>query len=267
MDLEITDLDTERAERLLLSDLRKCALLLDIDGTILDLAPAPQEVRVPAELRNTLSRLEDLTGGALALVSGRPLHDIDLIFSPLQLAAVGGHGAELRVVPGGEAVVRGLSLNPVLKRKLAALTELGPGILVEDKDYSLALHYRLAPDKGETLRAAIQEICASAPHGSIEVLPGKLVFEIKMTGINKASAVRDLMTYPPFKGRTPIFVGDDTTDEPVFPMLSQFGGLGFSVGRVVPDVNGHFENPESVRGWLARIANRRQSTLNQGAAP
>ena len=267
MDLEITDLDTERAERLLLSDLRKCALLLDIDGTILDLAPAPQEVTVPAELRNTLSRLEDLTGGALALVSGRPLHDIDLIFSPLQLAAVGGHGAELRVVPGGKAVVRGLSLNPVLKRKLAALTELGSGILVEDKDYSLALHYRLAPDKGETLRAAIQVICASAPRGSIEVLPGKLVFEIKMTGINKASAVRELMTYPPFKGRTPIFVGDDTTDEPVFPMLSQFGGLGFSVGRVVPDVNGHFENPESVRGWLARIANRRQSTLNQGAAP
>ncbi len=247
MSLEITDLDTERAETFLVSDLRKCALLLDIDGTILDLAPAPQEVWVPAGLRNTLSRLEDLTGGALALVSGRSLHDIDLIFSPLQLAAVGGHGAELRVVAGGEPVVpvvRALSLNPVLKRKLATLTELGPGILIEDKGYSLALHYRLAPDKGKTLHAAIQEICASAPRGSIEILPGKLVFEIKMTGINKASAVRELMTYPPFKGRTPIFVGDDTTDEPVFPMLSQFGGLGFSVGRVVPDVNGHFENPK-----------------------
>jgi trehalose 6-phosphate phosphatase len=124
----------------------------------------------------------------------------------------------------------------------------------------------LAPDKGEVLSAAIQEICASAPRGSIEILPGKLVFEIKMTGINKASAVRELMTYPPFKGRTPIFVGDDTTDEPVFPMLSQFGGLGFSVGRIVPDVNGHFENPESVRGWLAGIANRRQNTQSQGAA-
>src|SRR6266513_515627 len=157
MDLEITDLDTERAERLLVSDLRKCALLLDIDGTILDLAPAPQEVWVPAGLRNTLSRLEDLTGGALALVSGRSLHDIDLIFSPLQLAAVGGHGPELRAVPGGDHVVRALSLIPVLKRKLAALTELAPGMLVEDKDYSLALHYRWAPDKGEVLPAAIQE--------------------------------------------------------------------------------------------------------------
>jgi len=95
----------------------------------------------------------------------------------------------------------------------------------------------------------------------IEVLPGKLVFEIKMAGINKAGAVRELMKYPPFRGRKPIFIGDDTTDEPVFPILSQFGGLGFSVGRVVADVNGHFEKPESVRAWLSRIANK-----GQGAA-
>jgi trehalose 6-phosphate phosphatase len=261
MGVEITNLDRELAERLTVSDLRQCALLLDIDGTILDLAPAPQEVWVPAELRNTLSRLEDLTGGALALVSGRSLHDIDLIFSPLQLAAVGGHGAELRVTPGGEAVTRARELHPVLKRKLATLTELGPGILVEDKGYSLALHYRLASDKGDALRAAIQEVCAAVPRGTVEILPGKLVFEIKMAGINKASAVRELMNYPPFKGRKPIFIGDDTTDEPVFPMLSQFGGVGFSVGRVVADVNGHFEKPESVRAWLSRIANK-----GQGAA-
>ena len=265
MGLEFTHVDMELADRLVVADLRQCALLLDIDGTILDLAPAPQEVWVPAELRNTLSRLENLTGGALALVSGRSLHDIDLIFSPLQLAAVGGHGAELRVVPGGEAVTRARELNPVLKRKLATLTELGPGILAEDKGYSLALHYRLAPDKGDALRAAIQDICATAPPGSVEILPGKLVFEIKMTGINKAGAVRELMKYPPFKGRKPIFIGDDTTDEPVFPIFSQFGGLGFSVGRVVADVNGHFEKPELVRAWLSRIANKSQDQ-SQGAA-
>jgi trehalose 6-phosphate phosphatase len=258
MGLGFTHLDMERGDRAVVPDLRKCAILLDIDGTILDLAPAPQQVFVPAELRNTLSRLEDLTGGALALISGRSLHDIDLIFSPLQLAAVGGHGAELRVVPGGKGVRRARELNPVLKRKLAALTELGPGILVEDKGYSLALHYRLAPDKGDALRAAIQEICATAPRGAVEVLPGKLVFEIKMSGINKAGAVRELMKYPPFKGRQPIFIGDDTTDEPVFPILSQFGGLGFSVGRIVADVNGHFEKPESVRAWLSRIASTGQ---------
>jgi trehalose 6-phosphate phosphatase len=261
MGLELSHLNTDLADRAAVPDLRKYALLLDIDGTILDLAPAPQEVFVPAELRDTLSRLEDLTGGALALVSGRSLHDIDLIFSPLQLAAVGGHGAELRVVPGGEAVTRAHELHPVLKRKLAALTELGPGILVEDKGYSLALHYRLAPDKSEELHAAVRDVCAGVPRGSVEVLPGKLVFEIKMAGINKAGAVRELMKYAPFKGRKPIFIGDDTTDEPVFPILSQFGGLGFSVGRVVADVNGHFEKPESVRAWLSRIA-----SSGQGAA-
>lgn len=261
MGLEFTHVDMELADRLVAPELRQCALLLDIDGTILDLAPAPQEVWVPAELRNTLSRLEDLTGGALAVISGRSLHDIDLIFSPLQLAAVGGHGAELRVTPGGEAVTRARELNPALKRKLATLTELGPGILVEDKGYSLALHYRLAPDQGDALHAAIQNICATVPRGTVEILLGKLVFEIKMAGINKAGAVRELMQYPPFKGRKPIFIGDDTTDEPVFPILSQFGGLGFSVGRVVADVNGHFEKPESVRAWLSRIANK-----GQGAA-
>ena len=260
MGLDITDLDIEPAETFLVPELRKCALLLDIDGTILDLAPAPKEVWVPAELRKTLSRLHDLTGGALALVSGRSLHDIDLIFSPLQLAAIGGHGAELRATPGAEPIQRAVPLNPALKRELASLTELGPGIVAEDKGYSLALHYRLAPAKGDELRAALQDICATLPRGLVEVLPGKLVFEIKMAGINKASAVRELMKYLPFKDRRPIFIGDDTTDEPVFPILSQFGGLGFSVGRVVPDVNGHFEKPESVRAWLGRIANQRQGS-------
>ena len=260
MGLDITDFDMELAETFRVPELRKCALLLDIDGTILDLAPAPQEVWVPAELRKTLSQLHDLTGGALALVSGRSLHDIDLIFSPLQLAAIGGHGAELRAAPGAEPIQRAVPLNPALKRELASLTELGPGILAEDKGYSLALHYRLAPAKGDELRAALQDICAALPRGIVEVLPGKLVFEIKMAGINKASAVRELMKYPPFKDRRPIFIGDDTTDEPVFPVLSQFGGLGFSVGRVVPDVNGHFEKPESVRAWLGRIANQRQGS-------
>ena len=170
-------------------------------------------------------------------------------------------------MPGAEPQRRAASLSPELKRTLATLTQLGPGILVEDKGYSLALHYRLAPDKGDVLRAAIQDICATAPRGSVEILPGKLVFEIKISGINKAGAVRELMKHPPFKGRNPIFIGDDTTDEPVFPILSQFGGLGFSVGRVVADVSGHFEKPESVRAWLSRIAIKGQGKgKGQGTA-
>jgi trehalose 6-phosphate phosphatase len=258
--MEISDLDMERADTTLVPDLRKCAILLDIDGTILDLASTPQQVWVPTGLRQTLARLDALTGGALALVSGRPLHDIDLIFSPLELAAIGGHGAELRPLPNAEPMLRARSLNAVLRRQLAGIAELGPGILAEDKGYSLALHYRLAPEMGDAVRAAVDRICAMQPPGTVEILPGKLVLEIKPTGINKATAVCELMNYAPFLDRNPIFIGDDTTDEPVFGIIGQFGGLGFSVGRVVPNVNGHFDKPESVRAWLARIANKAQST-------
>jgi trehalose 6-phosphate phosphatase len=253
-DLDVKDLDMELGEISLVPDLRKCAILLDIDGTILDFAPSPRQVWVPAGLRQTLARLDAMTGGALALVSGRSLNDIDLIFSPLELAAIGGHGAEFRTSAGADRMICAPQMTSALKRRLASLSELGPGILVEDKGYSLALHYRLAPEKGEAVRAAVERICADAPSDSVDVLPGKMVVEIKPLGVNKAHAVSRLMTYPPFLGRKPIFIGDDTTDEPVFGIIPQFGGLGFSVGRVVADANGHFEKPESVRAWLARIA-------------
>jgi trehalose 6-phosphate phosphatase len=260
MNVEVSDLDMELAEISLVPDLRKCAILLDIDGTILDLAPSPQQVWVPTGLRQTLALLNDRTGGALALVSGRALHDIDLIFSPLQLAAIGGHGAELRATADADPLVRAKPLGAALKRKLAGISELGPGILAEDKGYSLALHYRLAPELAGAVRAAVEKICAELTPGMVEILPGKLVVEVKPAGVSKAGAVCDLMNYPPFTNRNPIFIGDDTTDEPVFGVIAQFGGLGFSVGRVAPDVNGHFDKPESVRAWLARIANQPQGT-------
>jgi trehalose 6-phosphate phosphatase len=250
----VADFAVDIATTPLGSDLRRYAILLDIDGTILDIAPTPRQVSVPAELRQTLERLRDLTGGALALVSGRLLADIDRIFAPLKLAAIGGHGAELRALPGAEPQRRAGSLSPELKHTLAALTELGSGILVEDKGYSLALHYRLAPELGPELHAAVSGACAQLPPGTVDILPGKAVIEVKPARIDKASAVRELMTQPPFRDRRPIFIGDDVTDEPVFGVIPQFGGLGFSVGRIVAGVDGHFDRPEDVRAFLARIA-------------
>jgi trehalose 6-phosphate phosphatase len=265
MELQIPDSDMDIAGPPLIPDLRKRAILLDIDGTILDIAPSPRQVWVPPGLRRTLSRLFELTGGALALVSGRSLNDIDLIFSPLQLPSIGGHGAEMRLAGEAEAQQRAGHLSNVLKRRLATVSELGPGILVEDKGYSLALHYRLAPDKADEVRAAVALICADVPPGTIEILPGKLVVEIKAVGVNKASAVRVLMGYPPFVDRKPIFIGDDTTDVPVFGIIPEFGGLSFSVGRIVADVDGHFDTPETVRYWLARIAAEGATTGGLGA--
>ena len=264
LELDLSDLDMEHGEISLVPDLRKCAILLDIDGTILDLAPSPQQIWVPTGLRQTLALLDALSGGAVALVSGRSLRDIDLIFSPLELAAIGGHGAELRIAAGGQALQHADPLPASLKRRLASLTELGPGILAEDKGYSLALHYRLAPERGDALHAAVQRICADAVPGTVDILPGKFVVEIKHVGVSKATAVCELMTHAPFADRRPIFIGDDTTDEPVFGIVSQFGGLGFSVGRVAPNVNGHFDKPESVRAWLARIADQDLSDQEPG---
>jgi trehalose 6-phosphate phosphatase len=236
-------------------DLHRFAILLDVDGTILDLAPTPREVWVPHSLRDTLAQLWDRTGGATAFVSGRPVNELDLIFTPLQLPAVGGHGAEMRVTAGAAATQPRIPpLESRIKRKFAEIAEVGPGIIIEDKGYSLALHYRLAPDKEDLVLRAVAAICASLPENQIELLPGKSMVEIKQVGFNKASGVRELMAYPPFAGRRPLFIGDDVTDETVFAMLPEINGLPIVVGRNVPGVDYCFDSPEQVREWLDRLA-------------
>jgi trehalose 6-phosphate phosphatase len=236
--------------------LNQSAVLLDIDGTLLDLAPTPGEVWVPPGLATTLKRLHEKTAGALALVSGRSLNDIDLIFAPEQFPAIGGHGAELRITVDCEvAVTRAPPMDKELKLRLAAIAKLSPGILLEDKGYSLALHYRLAPHAEKAIYDAVSLIKAELPNAPIEVMPGKCVCEIKHPGFSKASAVIELMSYEPFKGRQPIFVGDDVTDESVFAVMPDLGGRAFSVGRRAKNVADHFDEPRDVRAWLARLIN------------
>src|SRR3954451_22212228 len=242
------------AERDLGRRLDEFAVLLDIDGTLLDLAPTPREVWVPPDLSKTLNRLLDRTFGAVALVSGRSLNDIDLIFAPEQFPAVGGHGAEMRIAIDSEAVAsHAPPMDKELKRRLAAIARLSPGILLEDKGYSLALHYRLAPHAEKAIYAAVSLIRADLPNAPIEVLPGKCVCEIKHSGFTKASGVRELMKREPFKGRRPFFIGDDVTDETVFAIMPDLDGLAFSVGRRAKGVAGHFDAPSDVREFLAHL--------------
>jgi trehalose 6-phosphate phosphatase len=244
----------------LLPDLQECAILLDVDGTILDLASTPREVWVPPSLRQDMTRLSERTGGALALVSGRSLDDLDLLFSPLRLPAIGGHGAEFRPRIGGEQQPqRTFPLDAALKRRFATVAEISPGIIIEDKGYAIALHYRLAPALERIVTEGVASICAEYPSAPIEVLRGKSVLEIKQVGFNKGTGVRELMRHPPFVDRHPIFIGDDVTDESVFDIIAEFDGLAFSVGRMVAGVDGHFEKPEAVRDWLARIADEDES--------
>jgi len=239
---------------LLVPHLSETALLLDIDGTLLELMPTPREVYVPTGLSRTLNGLLEKTSGALALVSGRSLNDIDLIFAPDQFPAVGGHGAEMRIAADSDAIAtHAPPLDKELKLRLATVAKLSPGILLEDKGYSLALHYRLAPHAEKAIYEAVSLIRADLPNAPIEVLPGKFVCEIKHSGFTKATGVRELMTLAPFRGRRPLFIGDDVTDETVFAILPDFGGLAFSVGRRAQGVAGHFDAPSDVREFLARL--------------
>ncbi len=233
-------------------DLRRSAFLFDVDGTLVDIAPTPREVFVPPSLRPALARLDAASNGAVALVSGRAVADVDRLFEPLRLTVVGGHGAEFRL-RGGTDVRRpeAPTLGLALKSRLLALA--GGGVLAEDKGYAVALHYRLVPEKETLVRDAVAEVCAEPWPVPLEILPGKAVIEIKPAGFSKGTAVRELMKLPPFAGRTPIFIGDDTTDESVFAVMPDFAGIGLSVGRQVAGAINHFECPADVRAWLERI--------------
>jgi trehalose 6-phosphate phosphatase len=246
--------DAVPVPHLLVPHLNHTAILLDIDGTLLDLMPTPRQVWVPPGLRETLNGLLKKTSGALALVSGRSLNDIDLIFAPQEYPAVGGHGAELRLATDNEAVAtHAPPMDKELKKRLAAIAALSPGILLEDKGYSLALHYRLAPHAEKAIYAAVSLIRADLPNAPIEVLPGKCVCEIKHSGFTKATGVRELMTHEPFRGRKPLFIGDDVTDESVFAIMPDFDGVAFSVGRRARGVDGHFDTPNDVREFLSKL--------------
>ena len=238
-----------------LPPLNRCALLFDIDGTLLDLAPAPDQVVVPKGLRSSLQRLFELTNGALAFVSGRSIADVDRIFAPMVLPAVGGHGAEMRVSPVSKACAIGAyPMSRELKRRFAAIGDMSEKILIEDKGYSLAIHYRQATEFEPAIFARVTAIRSELSEAPIDVLPGKRVVEIKPSGFSKASGVRELMTSQPFAGRLPVFFGDDVTDDSVFAIMPDLAGLSFSVGRKARGVAGQFGRPRDVRRWLAALA-------------
>src|SRR5437773_2559575 len=171
-----------------LPPLARCALLLDIDGTLLDLAPTPDQVVVPKGLRSSLQALFEQTGGAVAFVSGRSISDIDRVFAPFVFPAVGGHGAEMRVSPQSEACAIGAQpMSTELKRRFWALAELSERILFEYKGYSIAIHYRQAPEFERAIFEGVAAIRGDLSEAPIDVLPGKRVVEIKSSGFSKAS--------------------------------------------------------------------------------
>lgn len=205
-----------------------CALFLDFDGSLVDLAPQPEAVIVPSGLIATLGAIHRYLGGALALISGRPIEQIDGFLRPLQLPVAGVHGTERRSADG---TVTLLSTHPLQEVEDAAhaLAALHPALRVENKRGSVALHYRQAPE----LERLCLEIMQAAVDGSpgLTLLRGKMVAEAKPGGASKGHAIEAFLKEAPFAGRMPVFVGDDVTDEVGFSTVQRLHGLGIKVGE------------------------------------
>ena len=243
------------------------SLFLDVDGTLLDIAARPDGVEVPASLRDALAMLDEHTGGAIALVSGRTVADIDRLFTPLRLRASGVHGAEMRFDPRDPVEVADRNLlPPMIVETLRAIADRYEGTLVEDKRFSGAIHYRAAPASGMALRADLDCFVASAEGQGCRILPGHMVFEVKRAGFDKGVAIAAFHQRAPFAGRQPIFIGDDITDLPGFEQAMALGGLAYSVTTPRTGVSAHFPDPEAVRVWLTATASSTGQT-RRGMTP
>jgi trehalose 6-phosphate phosphatase len=230
---------------------RNIALFLDVDGTLLEIAATPDAVKVPAALRNTLQLAAAREGGALALISGRRIAELDTLFAPCVFPAAGQHGLERRDAQG--AITRPDIDSALLQPARAALTELQTehkGLLLEDKGTALAMHYRLAPKCESLVRTVMTELAGSLV-GQFELRSGKCVLELAPEGYSKRTAIEAFMAEPPFAGRTPVFVGDDVTDEDGFAAVNALGGYSIRVGQCGATAARHrFGSVSAVVAWL-----------------
>jgi len=229
-------------------------LFLDVDGTLIDLAPTPDAVVVSSALLEELTAAEKRLDGALALVSGRPIAELDRLFAPIKLRASGVHGAEIRYSP--LEPTRSLMKERLPDNLWSDLVELlrqFPGTLAENKGASFAVHYRFAGPIEMELKAALLRLTSRFAQLGLEVVPGKLVFELKLPGFDKGAAIRRFMGHPPFSGRRPVFIADDKMDRPGFDTVLELGGIAFSVGFEMAGLTGSFAQPASVRAWLGKV--------------
>lgn len=210
-------------------DLAAWALFLDVDGTLLHIAPRPDAVKVEGDLVAVLGRLQTAFGGALALISGRQIAELDRLFAPLRLPVAGLHGLERRDASGQfHRLGSGESLN-ALRVALSNFAAGNPGVLLEDKGLSLALHYRQAPQTEALARDFVRDLVARQ-EVELRLLEGKMVLEIKPPLADKGSTVEAFLAEPPFAGRRPLFIGDDVTDEDAFRLVNRRKGISVRVG-------------------------------------
>ncbi len=231
------------------------ALFLDVDGTLVEFAPTPDAVRVGQRLVELLNRLNTALGGAVALVSGRPIAKLDELFDPLRLPAAGNHGIERRDATGETFLpdIQPRDLDPV-RAAFERFAEDNAGVVVEDKGTSVALHYRLAPEAADSARRLAHSIMLDIGSGFC-TQTGKMLVELRPAGADKGGAIEAFMTEPPFAGRVPVFIGDDETDEDGFAAVNRIGGHSIRVGDADSSVASWWAcDIGAVLDWLEQIA-------------
>jgi trehalose 6-phosphate phosphatase len=237
------------------------ALFLDLDGTLLEIEATPTAVRVEPPLRRLLAALEQALGGALALVSGRAVPDLDRLLAPLSLPCAGQHGLEWR---GADGVLRHHPVVPIpdeIPRALAAFAEAHPGIVFEAKGASWALHFRQRPEVGRAAAALVTRL-GTAAGSAWEVLHGKMAVELRPATVDKGVGIDRLRERPPFAGRRPVFLGDDWTDEDGFRTVNDLGGVSIAVA-VDRETQARYRlgGVTDVHAWLRRTLEVLQPTI------
>ena len=229
------------------------ALFLDFDGTLIDLAATPDAVVVPPGLREVLGACVTAFGGAVAIVSGRPIAALDAMLRPLKLPAAGLHGLELRLADGTvEQAAHGAAELAGLRARFLSLVREDARLVVEDKGSSLALHFRRAPEREQELRALVE--AAATRHDGHHVMHGKMVLEVRPQHADKGTAITRFLETPPFAGRTPVFAGDDFTDEDGFAAVNRHGGISIKVGAGESEATCRARDVAALRDWLATAA-------------
>lgn len=238
------------------------AFFFDLDGTLAEIKPHPDQVVVPAEILRVLHQLAGLNQGAVALISGRSMAELDMLARPYRFPLAGVHGAERRdiddqhhIVSLPESLVR--SLQTRLEQALARL----PGTALETKGMAFALHYRQAPQHEQAVMALATSIVDASPQLALQ--PGKCVVELKPKGINKGEAIAAFMREKPFAGRCPVFIGDDLTDESGFQVVNQAGGISVKVGAGDTGARWKLASVTDVWQWLKEVANQQQEQIAQ----
>jgi trehalose 6-phosphate phosphatase len=233
----------------------RTAVFLDVDGTLLNIAERPEGVVVPEDLPRTLDRLREACGGALALVTGREIATVDGFFAPLRLAVAGVHGAEIRLADGRDV---GLPPHPHLAEvtaRLQSFVERNEGLILEKKGRAVAIHFRQVPELCQAVENVAREALSLADDG-LELQLGKMVVELRPARADKGAAIDIFMETEPFRGREPLFIGDDWTDESAFQAVNARGGRSIRVGRDIrpTEAKENLPDADAVREWLARMA-------------